>query len=296
MISTLTLYGFVLEFITGGQKKLHELSFVFVTTSVYSITAFVFSHLFKEKKTTVSKYNMIFLSCSSIASTYTSILSLRYVIYPVQILFKSCKPVPVLVLNTILGRTYPIKKYVNVVIITTGVALFMGGGHSTSKNNDSSDSTLFGALILLISLIFDGITGSSEDKLMAKDHVEPFDLMYNIQFGKAVISFVILLVTNQLPYFFDTVQTGGINLIILGITGALGQVFVFITISKFGALNCAIIGLVRKMLSLIISFVFYGHVLNTIQSIGLLLALIAMIANFYEKVFIVFIYFFVLYQ
>ena len=38
------------------------------------------------------------------------------------------------------------------------------------------------------------------------------------------------------------------------------------------------------MLSLILSFVLYGHTLNTIQSIGLLLAVVAMIANFYEKV------------
>ena len=37
------------------------------------------------------------------------------------------------------------------------------------------------------------------------------------------------------------------------------------------------------MLSLVLSFVLYGHVLNTIQSIGLLLAVIAMIANFYDK-------------
>ena len=57
----------------------------------------------------------------------------------------------------------------------------------------------------------------------------------------------------------------------------------FVTISKFGALNCALIGLIRKMLSLVLSFVLYGHTLNTIQSIGLLLAIVAMVANFYDK-------------
>ena len=62
------------------------------------------------------------------------------------------------------------------------------------------------------------------------------------------------------------------------------QVFVFVTISKFGALNCALIGLGRKMLSLLLSFVLYGHTLNAIQTVGLTLSLVAMIANFYEKV------------
>ena len=62
------------------------------------------------------------------------------------------------------------------------------------------------------------------------------------------------------------------------------QVFVFVTISKFGALNCALIGLGRKMLSLLLSFVLYGHTMNAFQTVGLALSLAAMIANFYEKV------------
>lgn len=64
----------------------------------------------------------------------------------------------------------------------------------------------------------------------------------------------------------------------------LNQVFVFVTISKFGALNCALIGLGRKMLSLLLSFVLYGHTMNAIQTVGLTLSIVAMIANFYEKV------------
>lgn len=63
------------------------------------------------------------------------------------------------------------------------------------------------------------------------------------------------------------------------------QVFVFVTISKFGALNCALIGLGRKMLSLLLSFILYNHTMNAIQMVGLSLSLLAMIANFYEKVY-----------
>lgn len=58
----------------------------------------------------------------------------------------------------------------------------------------------------------------------------------------------------------------------------------FVTIAKFGALNCALLGLLRKMLSLLLSFLLYGHTLNAIQTVGLGLSLMAMIANFYEKV------------
>mmetsp|Transcript_19982 Transcript_19982/g.28707 ORF Transcript_19982/g.28707 Transcript_19982/m.28707 type:complete len:389 (-) Transcript_19982:78-1244(-) len=283
MVSSLTLYGLALEYATSGGRTLHEISFVFVTTSIYSMTAFIARWLFGEKPTTISKYHMLVLSCTSIASTYTSVRSLRYVIYPVQVLFKSCKPVPVLLFNKLLGKRYPFRKYVNVMIITSGVALFMGGGTSSSANNSGGESTLIGAIMLSTSLCFDGATGAYEDKLMGKDHVGPFDLMYNIQFGKAVISFITLVAVNQLGMFVSTLQNDAFVLILLGLTGALGQVFVFVTISKFGALNCALIGLCRKMLSLVLSFLLYGHTLNAIQSVGLCLAIVAMIANFYEK-------------
>lgn len=228
MVSSLTMYGIVLEYVTSGGRKLHEFSFVFVTTSIYAITAYVARGVFGEKPTQISKYQMLTLSLTSIASTFTSVRSLRYVIYPVQVLFKSCKPVPVMVFGILLGKKYPLRKYVNVIIITTGVALFMGGGSSTRASGSTSvDTTMIGAMMLSVSLCFDGATGAYEDKLMAKDSVEPFDLMYNIQLGKAVISFCCLVATNGLNDFIDTLSGGGMSLVILGLTGALGQVRVY---------------------------------------------------------------------
>jgi UDP-galactose transporter B1 len=85
MVSALTLYGIVLEYVTSGGRKLHEISFVFVTTSIYAITAFIARELFGETPSDISKYQMMVLSFTSIASTFTSVRSLRYVIYPVQV-------------------------------------------------------------------------------------------------------------------------------------------------------------------------------------------------------------------
>lgn len=124
---------------------------------------------------------------------------------------------------------------------------------------------------------------------------------------------------NQLPQFFETLHEGHFTLILLGLTGALGQVtrtpapintiaalritpittllltltvtlpltppqvFVFVTISKFGALNCALIGLGRKIITLALSFYLYGHTMNGIQMIGLAVAISCMIFNFVDK-------------
>jgi len=78
-----------------------------------------------------------------------------------------------------------------------GVALFMGGGSSTKKDegtdgdggdgSSGADTMLLGVLMLSVSLCFDGATGAYEDKLMGNDHIGPFDLMYNIQVAMSLL-------------------------------------------------------------------------------------------------------------
>jgi hypothetical protein len=47
---------------------MHEWSFVFVTTSIYSLTAYIARSLFGEKPTEISKYQMLTLSVTSIGN------------------------------------------------------------------------------------------------------------------------------------------------------------------------------------------------------------------------------------
>jgi UDP-galactose transporter B1 len=69
----------------------------------------------------------------------------------------------------------------------------------------------------------------------------------------------------------------------LVLIGFIFQVFIFVTISKFGALTCSIIGLSRKITTLLASIYFYGHHLNGIQVSGLCISVTAMVMNFMGK-------------
>lgn len=142
---------------------------------------------------------------------------------------------------------------------------------------------MIGILLLFLSLCFDGGTGAYEDKLMAVHQVGPFDLMYNIQLAKTILAGVSLLVLNQVHTFIQMCQDMGFLLIALGLSGALGQVFIFVTISKFGALTCSIMGLARKIATLIASIFFYGHSLSGVQFTGLVVAVASMVMNFWSK-------------
>lgn len=186
----------------------------------------------------------------SLGSTFCAIRSLRYVIFPIQVLARSCKPVPVLLIGALLGKKYPRRKFITVFFIVAGVAMFfLGGnvvkdddddssddsssdlgasldfGNSTSldayANNSSSSSDeeedsialhkqIFGVSLLVASLFFDGGTGAYEDKLMSEHSLEPFDLMYKFQFSKALLSAFALIAFGQIHLFVEMIQQTGI--------------------------------------------------------------------------------------
>uniref|UniRef100_A0A7S2S6P9 Sugar phosphate transporter domain-containing protein n=1 Tax=Eucampia antarctica TaxID=49252 RepID=A0A7S2S6P9_9STRA len=284
-------YGLLLEYTTSGDRKLHELSFLFVTSLLYTITAAAGRYVRDETPTTIPPARFAILGLTSMGSTFCSVRSLRYVIYPIQVLAKSCKPVPVMIMGAFMGKKYPLHKYLNVILIVAGVGMFMGGGQNKKKIEAPIEteqpvqvvSQLLGIILLFISLCFDGGTGAYEDKLMSVHSVEPFDLMYNIQLGKTIIAGVGLLVFNQVHHFLQMCQDMGFILVALGLSGAIGQVFIFVTISKFGALTCSIIGLARKVTTIVASIYFYGHTLNAVQTTGLGVCVGAMIMNFTGK-------------
>eukprot|EP00977_Amphora_coffeiformis_P017152 scaffold5479_cov199-Amphora_coffeaeformis.AAC.91 len=272
IMASFVCYGLLLEYATSGGRKLHELSFLFVTSGLYTVTAAAGRYVRDE--------------------TPTSIPPARYVIYPVQVLAKSCKPVPVMLMGAAMGKKYSLRKYINVCLIVLGVALFMGGGKGSSKHRKSEDgdddgaagaSQIIGIVMLFISLCFDGGTGAYEDKLMSVHSVQPFDLMFNIQMGKTILAGIGLLVLNQIHMFIQMCNDMGFLLIALGLSGALGQVFIFVTIAKFGALTCSIIGLARKVTTLVASIWFYGHYLGPMQFMGLVISVGSMVMNFWGK-------------
>ena len=152
-------------------------------------------------------------------------------------------------------------------------------------DDDEKDasSQMIGVCLLFVSLCFDGGTGAYEDKLMSVHSVGPFDLMYNIQMGKTILAGIGLIVLNQVHIFVQMCQDMGFLLVALGLSGAIGQVFIFVTIAKFGALTCSIIGLARKVTTLVASIYFYGHHLNKVQSFGLIVCIGAMVNDFFGK-------------
>lgn len=70
-------YGLLLEYATSGGRKLHELSFLFVTSLLYTCTAAAGRHVRDEEKTTIPPHRFAVLGFTSMGSTFCSVRSLR---------------------------------------------------------------------------------------------------------------------------------------------------------------------------------------------------------------------------
>lgn len=79
-------YGLLLEYTTSGGRKLHELSFLFVTSGLYTVTAAIGRYVRDEKPSTIPPAQFALLGLTSMGSTFCSVRSLRYV-YIVSLLY-----------------------------------------------------------------------------------------------------------------------------------------------------------------------------------------------------------------
>ena len=66
--------------------------------------------------------------------------ALQWVNYPTQVVGKSCKPIPVMILGVLFGgKRYPLLKYLFVLLIVIGVALFTYKDKGSSSGNKTQN-------------------------------------------------------------------------------------------------------------------------------------------------------------
>ncbi|CDO76096.1 hypothetical protein BN946_scf184649.g22 [Trametes cinnabarina] len=216
--------------------------------------------------------------------------ALSYITYPAMVLGKSCKLVPVMLMNVVLyRRKFAAHKYLVVAMVTLGITMFMGFGKEkpskASKNAHLSAYTqLIGITYLLINLLIDGATNSTQDEIFARYRVTGQQMMFWINLFSTVLTSIISVL--PLPYipvlhpsnsgtelqgaleFIRTHPSVITPLAQFALTGALGQLFIFETLQHFGSLTLVTITLTRKLFTMLLSVIVYHHKLTPGQWLG----------------------------
>lgn len=175
---------------------------------------------------------------ASCALTYllamvSSNMALRWVPYPTQVVGKSAKPIPVMILGVLIGnKKYSLQKYVCVLMIVIGVAAFMFK-ESKSKSNSNEESFGLGEILLILSLSMDGLTGAIQDRMRASSRPSAQQMMLAMNGWSTVIVGPALIITGELFEFIGFTSKYPFliwNLVLLALTGAIGQLFIFMMV------------------------------------------------------------------
>ncbi|KAI6114134.1 UDP-galactose transporter [Pisolithus sp. B1] len=235
-----------------------------------------------------------YLQCSAFITLAApfGFAALSYITYPTMVLGKSCKLVPVMLMNVLLyRRRFAPHKYLVVTMVTAGISVFMFFGDekpskgSNGTQSQSSYGQLLGVAYLLVNLILDGAVNSTQDEIFSRYKVSGQQMMFWINAFCTALS--VTLGTLPLPHIPVLHPTAGaqsefasavtfvkehpsivLPLVQFSLTGALGQLFIFETLQHFGSLTLVTITLTRKMFTMILSVAIYNHKLTPGQWLG----------------------------
>jgi solute carrier family 35 (UDP-galactose transporter), member B1 len=236
---------------------------------------------------------------TSLASPF-GYASLAHVDYLTYVLAKSCKLLPVMALHIgLFGKRYPLSKYLVVSAVTAGVMIFTL--YQPSKKGRSTQaldtkSRFVGLTLLGVNLLFDGITNTVQDHIFASKSkygdVSGPQMMVASNFMQTALTVASLLVMPLIPkellpsflsvdnthevesaYRFLTAHPGVLKDVLgFAACGAIGQLFIYATLARFDSIVLVTVTVTRKMLTMILSLVWFGKTLSPQQWGGVSLA------------------------
>ena len=138
---------------------------------------------------------LAFFACISSPFGYAS---LRHVSFPIMVLGKSCKLVPVMLVSWLVyRRRFERRKVVTVALITAGVAgfMFFEPRRAAAGASRPLGSSLLGIALLLVNLLIDGNTNSLQDRVFQqRPGVSGLHMMFWMQgFSAAFMALYLLL-------------------------------------------------------------------------------------------------------
>lgn len=234
-----------------------------------------------------------YFQCAVIITTAApfGFAALAYISYPAMVLAKSCKLVPVMLMNVILyRRKFAPHKYLVVALVTLGITSFMFFGNEKKGNKNSKSAVngwmqLIGMGYLLANLLLDGVVNSTQDQIFQTFKPTGQQMMLHINLFSTLISTILsVLPLPHIPVIHPT-NAGELELVHaieflkthpdalkalvqFAITGALGQLFIYETLQHFGSLTLVTVTLTRKLFTMLLSVVVYNHKLTAGQWAG----------------------------
>jgi adenosine 3'-phospho 5'-phosphosulfate transporter B2 len=213
----------------------------------------------------------IVISLSNVYASACQYEALKYVSFPVQMLGKSFKMMPVMVWGMVISKkSYGVSDWLIAAAVTGGVTEFLMTGQIDSESN--AGSSVYGLGLLGCFLLLDGFTSTFQEKLFKEYKTTKYNQMLYVNLGSVAVSTITLVLTGGVgdalgfcaahPEFVRDATA-------LSAAAVTGQWFIYSQVKEFGALVFAATMNVRQVNSILLSYATYGHSITILQVGGL---------------------------
>jgi UDP-galactose transporter B1 len=217
--------------------------------------------------------------------------SLKFINFPLMMLVKSSKPIPVMLMGVLFyGGKYPWYKYVSVVMLCGGIALFSIMKSSPKAGSEDSGDTkrmLIGFALVGVNLFLDGFTNNEQDSLFKKYKITVYQMMKNINLWQFIYMTGFLLIglvmngeesqAYKSAHMLWVCPQLQVDVAVFGLCASTGQLLIFTVMKEFGSLLWITISITRKFITVISSVILFNHSVVPMQWVGVVFVFAGMV-------------------
>jgi len=274
------------EYTTGRFESSNFL--VFCNRALALCAAATVIKLTEQPRLKAPFFEFSFTSLSNVLSSWCQLEALKYISFPTQVLAKSSKMIPVMLMGKVISKkTYPWYDYGVAVVIAAGVGLFMTAQKSGSSGGDETETTTDGIFLILSYLTFDSFTSQWQDRLFtAYKPLSSYQMMLGVNAFSGMFTLASILWSGELVSslaFLGENPDAVWHIALFSLAGATGQMFIFFTIKTFGALVFTVVMTTRQLIAILLSIAIYGHTITQNGVVGAVLVFSAIGYRIYKK-------------
>jgi len=269
-----------------GNKGMYKNSqfLVFVNRILALFIALVVMNFQRQPRHKAPLFKYSYCSFSNIMSSWCQYEALKYVSFPTQVLAKASKVIPVMAMGKVVSnKKYEYYEYVVAVLISLGMVAFLFGKSGDSSHPDQS-TTFAGFIILIGYMCFDSFTSNWQGALYSEYKMSSIQMMAGVNLFSCLLTSVSLLQQGVFVTSFAFMsQYSGFTFdcVALSICSAVGQLFIFHTISSYGPVVFTIIMTCRQVVSVVLSCIMFHHALAPVAVIGIFIIFSALTLKIY---------------
>jgi len=200
----------------------------------------------------------VIISLLTVATMALSNSSLQYLNFPTQVIFKSCKLIPVLVGGILIqGKKYGLVDFIAACIMCIGLIWFTLADSHVSPNFHPS-----GVVMISSALLADAMIGNVQEKAMKKFGAPNCEVVfYSYSLGLVYLAIALIVSGKLIP----SVQLSNMYPLemygygfLFSLTGYLGVNLVLTLVRTVGAFAAVTVTTFRKAITIVLSFYLFA--------------------------------------